>query len=159
MTDMDKQEVLNTLLQELGKRVGIDGLATDDKGVCTLSIDEHLLLNFLANPKDGNLIIWCVVGEVPSVDYLNNRAETLTTLLRTNLFWQETGGATLSMMPDSDDIILANRYPLLDIDAEQLQQITEQLVEQAERSMQLLTAETSDSSQDPPASSEHFIRV
>ena len=152
---MNIKETFDKLLQAFGDHVGIENLKTSDEGVCTLSIDEHLLLNFLANPNDGTLIVWCLLGEVPPAD----RSEKLTALLRANLFWHETGGATLSLMPDSDDAVLAIRYPLADVDAERLQAITEQMVEQAEHFINILEGEGPQAAVELHPHPDHAIRV
>ena len=152
---MNIKEKFDQLLQEFGAHVGIEHLRTSDEGVCTLSIDGRLLLNFLVNPNDGTLIVWCLLGEVSPAD----RSDKLAALLRANLFWHETGGATLSLMPDSDDAVLAIRYPLADIDAERLQAITEQMVEQAEHFMNMLERAAPEVTVELHPHSDHAIRV
>lgn len=130
----DATPPIDRLLLEFGQRVGLVGLAASEEGVCTLVIDEHWLLNLMANPNSQTFVLWMLLGEVPAPD----RADILTRLLRANLFWRETEHATLSLMPDSETVVMVRELPLADLDAVALEAAVTRFVEAAEHCRTLL---------------------
>jgi Tir chaperone protein (CesT) family len=155
MADTQATDRLNALLKDFAALVGADGIEADESGVCTLAVEERLLINFVINPRNDTLMVWSVVGELPE----GGHAETLAQLMRANLFWSGTGGGTLGLMPDSDDVVLAERHPLDELNAEGLRDITERMIEFGERFMAILIGTTSDDSEHAPLPAASSIPV
>lgn len=124
----DHDGQLNAVLKEFGEQVGLHGLSTSEEGVCTLTIDDELLLNLFANPQTESLVVWMLLGEVPN----ENREHFLARLLRANLFWHETLGGTLSLLPEPDTVMLARTTPLASLDADGLRATITDFVEFAD---------------------------
>lgn len=119
---------LDLLLAELGRMAGIEGLATNEQGVCILVFAPGTHLNLMADPSTGHVVLWSPLGDLPA----GRRAETLELLMRANLFWNGTQGATVGLMPQSDEVVLACRLPLDGLGVEALRRAVELMVESAE---------------------------
>ena len=119
---------LDELLKKFGAATGATGLATEDNGVCVLVFDGHTKLYLLVDHTSENLVVWSNLANLPA-----GRAEpTLRALMRANLFWSGTQGATLGLMPDSDNVVLAIRRPIDGVDVEGLRDLIELMLERAE---------------------------
>lgn len=119
---------LDELLKAFGADVGVAGLATEENGVCLLVFDGRTRINLLADPTTDHLVVWSTLGALPA-----DKAEaTLRALMRANLFWTGTQGATLGLMPDSDNVVLAIRRPLDSVDVAALRDLIELMVERVE---------------------------
>jgi hypothetical protein len=122
------RNTLDGLLADFGRTAGIEGLATNEQGVCILVFDPGTHLNLMADPSTGTVVLWSPLGDLPA----GRRAETLELLMRANLFWKGTQGATVGLMPDSDEAVLAYRLPLEGLGVEALRGAIELMVESAE---------------------------
>ena len=125
MDDNPYQGTFENLLRNFSEHVGTEELECSEEGVCTLYVDNEFLLNLFVNPNDGQLILWIPLPELPA----GERAETLAALLRANLFWQQTQGATISMLPDADIPVLVRQDPIESIDVERLEELVANMVE------------------------------
>jgi hypothetical protein len=97
----------DTLIRALGHAVGIDALALDDGGTCTLSMDEMVLTLELDEGED-RLVLHAGLGWLPA----EGQAELLARLLEGNLFWKDTHGATLALDRREDRVLLLRAVPL-----------------------------------------------
>jgi hypothetical protein len=132
---------LDELLKVFGAATGAPGLATEENGVCILVFDGQTRINLLVDHASEKLVVWSTLGAVPA-----GKAEAvLRQLMRANLFWTGTQGATLGLMPDSDDVVLAIRHPVSGIDAEGLQDLIELMVERVEALAPVATGDESPS--------------
>jgi hypothetical protein len=95
------------LIRALGHAVGIDALALDDNGTCTLRFDETMLTCELDAGED-QLVLHAVLGPLPT----DGRAELLARLLEGNLFWKDTHGATLALDRRDARVLLLRAVPL-----------------------------------------------
>jgi len=115
---------LDELLKAFGVATGLPGLATEDNGVCVLTIDGRTNLYLVVDHSTENLVAWSTIGTLPA-----GQAEpTLRALMRANLFWTGTQGATLGLMPDSDEVVLAIRRPVDSVDADGLRDLIELMI-------------------------------
>jgi hypothetical protein len=119
---------LDGLLKQFVALTGVNGLATEDNGVCVLAFDGRTRLYLLVDHTTDHLLVWSTIGALPA----DNAEATLRTLMRTNLFWTGTQGATLGLMPDSDNVVLAIRRPIDAVDGDGLRDLIELMVERAE---------------------------
>lgn len=136
----DHGEQLNAILRELGEEVGVPDLSASEEGVCTLSVDDRWLLNLVVNPHTDSLIAWMLLGDVPGEE----RERFLTNLLRANLFWQKTRGGTLSLLPETDTVVISRSSPLGSDNVVRVKQLLEDLIEFADEYQRWLTTEEDD---------------
>jgi len=127
MSDNSRQR-LDELLAAFGQQAGMPGLATEGNGVCILVFDDRTHVNLLADAETSHLIAWSNLGCFSS----EGAAATLRALMRANLFWHDTCGATLGLMPDSDEVVLAMRRPIDGLEVDGLRDVIELMVETAE---------------------------
>lgn len=119
---------LDELLKAFGTATGLPGLATEDNGVCVLVMDGRTNLYLLVDHSTETLVVWSTIATLPA-----SKAEpTLRALMHANLFWTGTQGATLGLMPDSDDVVLAIRRPVDSVDADGLRDLIELMIERIE---------------------------
>jgi len=112
------------LLATLADRLGVGPITADDDHVSVFSFGE---IDVLVSADDQSLTIFARLGEVPRGD-----AEFLESLLEANLFWQDTGGATLSLEPFSRMVLLALRWTPVQADSlEALESAIEAFAESA----------------------------
>ena len=97
----------DALIRALGHAVGIDALALDDGGTCTLSMDEVVLTLELDEGED-RLVLHAVLGPLPA----DGQAELFARLLEANLFWKDTHGATLALDRRNACVLLLRAVPL-----------------------------------------------
>jgi hypothetical protein len=92
------------LVAELGQQLGIEALALDKRGTCTLAIDEGALIVTLGhNARTGSIDLMVCLDEVePS-------GLQLVRILGANFGWLETAGATFALEPGSGALVLQRR--------------------------------------------------
>jgi hypothetical protein len=89
---------------ELGKRLGMPGLALGEDGMCILSIDNGVLLPTIGyNQRTGTLdVMICMDEAVPS-------GRQLYRLLAANFAWTRSEGATFAVEPGSGALVVQRR--------------------------------------------------
>jgi hypothetical protein len=85
---------LQALIAELGQRMGLASLALDGDGAGALRFDGRSVVNMQYRPREEELWFYADLG-VPA-----SGPELYPDLLRANLFWRTTLGATLSLSGD-----------------------------------------------------------
>jgi hypothetical protein len=85
---------LTTLMAELGQRMGLGELALDGDGACALRFDGRSVVNLQYRANEDALWLYTDLGVSAS------GPELYADLLRGNLFWRTTFGATLSLSGD-----------------------------------------------------------
>lgn len=96
------------LVDELGRELGIAGLAFDGDGIVSLQIDR--LTVSLAVDGDG-LTLFAPVSEAEVAD-----PSRLARALMANFLWIDSDGATLALEPQSRRLALQRRLPLAGLD-------------------------------------------
>jgi hypothetical protein len=91
---MTVDPALQTLIAELGGRMGLGSLALDGDGACALRFDGRSVVNMQYRPREDELWLYADLGLPASGE------ELYADLLRGNLFWRATFGATLSLSGD-----------------------------------------------------------
>jgi hypothetical protein len=92
---MNVDPALQALIAELGGRMGLGDLALDGNGACALRFDGRSVVNMQYRPREDELWLYADLG-VPATG-----EELYADLLRGNLFWRTTFGATLSLSGDA----------------------------------------------------------
>ena len=95
------------LLRALGAEVGIPQLELDGTGCCTLAFDE-VIVNLELDDEAQELFLYASLGSVPD----GAPASFYRELLDGNLFWKDTGGATLSLDREGRRVILLQTLSL-----------------------------------------------
>jgi len=104
---MNSTPPIHLMIAELFERLGLGQAPADSDGVSVFSFDE---VDVLLSTDEQALVLFSRVGEAPA-----NSPAVLEALLAANLFWQESGGATLSLEPFSRSVILARRLVFAEI--------------------------------------------
>lgn len=90
------------VIQTIATAMGVPDLALDEHGCASLRIDEAIDLHFEASSSSHLLHVFCILGSVPARD----RESCFERLLRANLFGADTGGATLAIDAEFNEIVL-----------------------------------------------------
>lgn len=156
MTGEEARQKLDGVLAAFGKEVGMEGLATDENGVCLLVFDGRTTIHMLGDPGSDSLVVWSNLGAVPA----DGAERVLRALMQANLFWNGTGGATLGLMPEDDQVVLSIRRPFEGLSAEGLRDVIELMVEQAEALAPTVAGEQAPAAdaQTVPSQLQAFIR-
>lgn len=95
---------LRALIEELAQRMGLASLLDAGEDLAVLNFEEGLSLS-LSLEDDSTLVLAAHLGVAPQGD-----VQFAEELLAANLFWRDTGGATLSMDRYSRGVFLAQRW-------------------------------------------------
>lgn len=90
------------VIQAIAIAMDVPGLRLDEHGCARLRIDDSIDLNFEASGGSHLLHVYSTLGPVPT----HNRERSFEQLLNANLFGADTGGATLAIDAEFDEIVL-----------------------------------------------------
>lgn len=158
---MSPREILQSLLNDFAHDIGLPELALDPNGLGSLLFDDAIMLHLQLNETVGTVILFATIGTVPE----QGRESFYADMLQANLFWQQTGGATLALEKSSHAAVLAYEQPLDGLDQAGFQGLIKQFLDVAEdwqsRLRDVSAGERPDSGHDDPSatSGEGFIRV
>ena len=105
---MISRETANTLLEEFARQQEIGPLQLDEDNYCALaSADDHVVhLRF--DEGQGTFIAFGSIGALSGDEEVALRE--LRALLTANLMWQDTQGATITLAPESDTVLLQQMW-------------------------------------------------
>lgn len=105
---MISYETANALLKEFSLQEEIEPLQLDDDNYCVLvSADEHVVhLRF--DNTHGTFIAFGSIGTLSDDEEVVQRE--LRALLAANLMWQDTMGATITLAPESNTVLLQQMW-------------------------------------------------
>ncbi len=115
-------------LTDFGQRFGLPGLVPDADGHCELRFDGKYAVHLQHDADQNTLTLYTVVGPVPPAAKL----AAYEMLLRANLFWLGTDGATFGLDPQSGAVFLSRRMGLGEFTAASLEAALQSLVDNAE---------------------------
>lgn len=116
------------LVSELGKTVGIEDLKPDEENYCCLGFDEKIITHIQYNEPNDVLMLFAQLGSIDE-DKVN---DIYPRLLKANLFWQGTGGATLGVDDETREVLMAYQVPLQMLDFPKFQELIEGFINTAE---------------------------
>jgi len=117
----------HTLIEELGQQLGLGPLRLDEQGFCALRFDDKLLVNIQYWADGEQLVLFADLGPPAS------GVDLYPVLLKANLFWRTTLGATLSLSEDNPPhVIIALQQAWQTLDAGQLSTLLERFVNTVE---------------------------
>lgn len=95
----------NAALESFGSSLGIDGLAPDADGSCSLLFDGENEITFTHDREDRAIFMYCEIGD--AADLSRNAC---LALLKASLLGAETGGAALSVHGALGRVVLWKRF-------------------------------------------------
>lgn len=123
---MSIQARTNQLLDELGRRIGLEGLALDDEGHASLGLDE-IFVSLDVQEEAGQLLLSTSLGQ-PGGD----SAQLYGRMLDANFLGVGTAGATLARSPGSGTIVLWQALPREELEISRFEQRLQSFVDIAE---------------------------
>lgn len=92
---------LSDLIRQFGESLDLPQLELDELNCCWLTFDD-VLVCLEADENADKLLLYAPVADLPATD----REALLVSLLQANLFWRETGGGTLAVSTETQQVIL-----------------------------------------------------
>ncbi|MBC6444379.1 MAG: type III secretion system chaperone [Alphaproteobacteria bacterium GM202ARS2] len=124
-----KNRPIDVLLAELGKSIGLDELYFDDNDGCLLQFDDTITLLLLYESRQDFLYLFSFVQELPA----ENKEKVLRRLMEANYRWTETEGATLSLNPGEDNVVMTLQLSAVGLDLSVLEDTIGRFVDSVER--------------------------
>jgi len=122
--------MLEELLNDLGRRIGVGPLALGDDGVCTLGFGDGAQIHIAPDENDP---LYCLLigtcGGIPD----RGRNAFLRRLLEANFFRRDTGDSVIALEPDLDEALLMQRLRMDTIDGAGLADAVTQFLAYQER--------------------------
>lgn len=105
---MISYETANTLLREFSLQEELEPLQLNEDSYCMLvSADEHVV-HIRFDEAQGTFIVFGSIGTLSRDEEVARRE--LRVLLTANLMWQDTMGATITLAPESDTVLLQQMW-------------------------------------------------
>ncbi len=124
---MSKENYIQ-LLSELGQSVGLPKLAPDDDNYCCLGFDDKIVVHLQYNEENDVVMLFCQIGIVDE-----DKAKAIyPRLLKANLFWQGTGGATIGLDDETREVLMAYQISVDGMDYPKFQELLEGFVNTSE---------------------------
>ncbi|PTY02730.1 hypothetical protein DB346_08115 [Verrucomicrobia bacterium LW23] len=111
---MNDLQLFRALVAEAGQLLNLTGLAADETGRCSFTLDGRVILNTYWQPKVELPVLFARVAILPE----HTNPDIYRSLLDANVLWRGTRGATLSLVstPEGDQIVLAIHGPFQRLD-------------------------------------------
>lgn len=119
------------VISEFGQSLGIPDLAPNDYGAVTLRADGSTEFHVIVNPEGDQVTAFVELGELD--DEIN--PAVIRALLQANYFWTGTGGGTLGLQPETNVVILAQRFAVASLTAAELEQVMKRFLEFVDRGL------------------------
>ena len=104
-------ETAQAILSEIAARNGIEsGLHLDENSHCAVGPGDEPAFHIAFSENDGSFILAGLVG--PLAEEAQAASPALRFLLASNLYWHETGGATLALEPESGFVVLQKKLKI-----------------------------------------------
>lgn len=117
------------LITDFGKSAGLDHLTITEDGTCAIRFDDRITLNIERDPIKDVTHLYVVLANAQQ----SLSAEKMRLMLCGNLFGHDTGGATLALDENQQEIVLC-RYVDFDIpDVATLTSIIEKMAQAADQ--------------------------
>ncbi len=116
------------LLSELGQAVGLPDLAPDKDNYCCLGFDDKIITHLQYSDTNQVLMLFAQLGVIDE-DKVN---DIYPRLLKANLFWQGTGGATIGVDDETREVLISYQAPMQFMDFLKFQELLEGFINTAE---------------------------
>lgn len=131
-------ELYKTLLSELAKNVGLESLEPDEDLYCCLGFDDKIITHLQYNEENEVLMLFAQLGVIDE----SMISEIYPKLLKANLFWQGTGGATIGVDDETREVLMCYQVPISTMDVVRFQELMEGFINTAELWINTLEAIT-----------------
>ena len=91
---MNRSEV-DALVNDLGRRLGLEGLCLDGSGCCQLAFDRCWLVTMVLHPAGDRLVMHCPIGPPGEIEPAD-----LLAMLQGNFLGCAAWGGSLAIAPD-----------------------------------------------------------
>lgn len=139
-------ETYRGLLARFGAAIGLPDLAPDDSGYAALSFDDTVV-NIQYDLELDDITFFTRLGTVDD----DEPGPFYARLLAANLFWAGADGATLSLVPESQEVFLARKAALSALDDAGLAKLLEAFIGTAEAWRREVETYSSDDAAAAPA--------
>lgn len=130
----ETQKLLQDLLADYGRSIGIENLQPDIDHFCSLKFGEDVVVTIQSNEATSHLVISSDVGTIAPA----HRSAVCELLLEANFAWEQTGGlGTLALAPNDDPFapstaVLMYQTPFRTLDFAEFRTLMTRFVETAE---------------------------
>lgn len=97
---------LRDILQKLEKKSGLESLQFSKDGAISFVFNTHYTTTLEKSADERELTLYGVIGQLPFED----KERYLLMLLQANLFGRKTGGASIGLDPDTQEVILFRTF-------------------------------------------------
>ena len=98
----------NAILKEFSLREELETMQLDEDNYCLLvSADEHVV-HIRFDDEQGTFIVLGSIGTLSEDEEVSRRE--MRELLTANLMWQDTKGATITLAPETDTVLLQQMW-------------------------------------------------
>ncbi|WP_294558813.1 type III secretion system chaperone [uncultured Mailhella sp.] len=105
---MISYETANALLKEFSLQEELEPMQLDEDNYCLLvSADEHVV-HIRFDDEQGTFIVLGSIGTLSEDEEVSRRE--MRELLTANLMWQDTKGATITLAPETDTVLLQQMW-------------------------------------------------
>ncbi|MGF1562903.1 MAG: CesT family type III secretion system chaperone [Geminicoccaceae bacterium] len=120
---------MNSLLGNLGMKLGIANLMLSDQGTCAFDYKDELEITIELPEASEQIYIYAVVTEIPK----KGQKKLFRKLLRLNLFCFETNGATFAIHEEHNCVLLCYQHAVQTLDQNGFETILENFLTTLER--------------------------
>ena len=105
---MISYETASALLKEFSLQEELEPMQLDEDNYCLLvSADEHVV-HIRFDDEQGTFIVLGSIGTLSEDEEVSRRE--MRELLTANLMWQDTKGATITLAPETDTVLLQQMW-------------------------------------------------
>ena len=101
-------ETASALLKEFSLQEELDPLQLDEDNCCMLVSEDEHVVHIRFDNTQGTFIVFSSIGTLSKDEEVSLRE--LRALLTANLMWQDTMGATITLTPESDTVLLQQMW-------------------------------------------------
>lgn len=105
---------INNLIKQFENKTGMRELAFSEEGVITFLLEGRYTTHFEKSEDEQHLTVYAEIGVLPH----DNREECMMRLLEANLFGIKTGGATIGIDPDTEEVFLSKTFDMYQLQFE-----------------------------------------
>lgn len=122
------QDLYKQLLSELGASVGLPDLAPDEDDYCCLGFDDKIVTHLQYNAENEILMMFSQLGEIDD----EQKNAIYPKMLKANLFWQGTGGGTIGVDDETNEVLMCYQFPIRQLDFHKFQELLESFINTSE---------------------------
>ncbi|MEM7519071.1 MAG: type III secretion system chaperone [Planctomycetota bacterium] len=107
---------IDLLMRDFGVAIGAPDMALDEQDFLAITTDEGFVVNLDYFEDDKALVVYTTAGDIPE----EHRFDLYEEMLKANLFWNTTAGATLCIDPEGESALVTAHIAEATLDAPML---------------------------------------